>query len=148
MMKRDTFDLNHFVKAQNGVYYRVVLELRQAIKQTHWMWFIFPQITGLGKSTRSQKYAIKSLDEASKYLNHPTLGERLFECVEILVGIEGKTIHEIFGSPDDLKLRSLMTLFAGIASPGSVFDQVIEKYFQGDVYWHTQKLLQKNKGNN
>ena len=112
------------------------------------MWFIFPQITGLGKSTRSQKYAIKSLDEASKYLNHPTLGERLFECVEILVGIEGKTIHEIFGSPDDLKLRSLMTLFAGIASPGSVFDQVIEKYFQGDVYWHTQKLLQKNKGNN
>jgi uncharacterized protein (DUF1810 family) len=125
MEKQDTFDLNRFVKAQNGVYDRVLMEIRQAKKHTRWMWFIFPQITGLGKSARSQKYAIKSLNEASKYLNQPTLGERLVECVEILVGIEGKTAHEIFGSPDDLKLRSSMTLFAGVASPGSVFDQVI-----------------------
>lgn len=125
MEKQDTFDLNRFVKAQNGVYDRVLIESKQAKKQTQWMWYIFPQITCLGKSARSQKYAIKSLDEASKYLNHPTLGERLVECVEILVGIEGKSAHEIFGSPDDLKLRSSMTLFAGVASPGSVFDQVI-----------------------
>jgi uncharacterized protein (DUF1810 family) len=131
MADNDPYSLSRFINAQETIFEVVLAELRSGQKRSHWMWFIFPQIEGLGHSPTSRYYAIKSLDEAREYLNHPILGSRLVECAEILLGIEGRTASEIFGFPDDLKFRSCMTLFACIANSASVFDRVLEKYFGG-----------------
>jgi uncharacterized protein (DUF1810 family) len=135
----DPFNLERFLGAQAAVYGNVLAELRSGQKRTHWMWFIFPQIEGLGGSPTSIHYAIKSMDEARAYLNHPVLGPRLRECAEVVRAVEGRTVSDIFGFPDDLKLRSSMTLFAAVAEPESVFGRVLEKYFQGR---HDERTLQ------
>jgi len=127
----DTFDLQRFVSAQEPVMAHVLAELRAGAKRSHWMWFVFPQIAGLGSSATAQRYALRSLEEAKAYLAHPVLGERLRECVAIVVGLEGRSAREIFGWPDDLKLRSSMTLFSRAASDPAPFVAVLEKYFEG-----------------
>ncbi|RDV02279.1 DUF1810 domain-containing protein [Undibacter mobilis] len=128
-MTQDVFNLDRFVTAQAAVYATACDELRRGRKRTHWIWFIFPQIAGLGLSMMSQKYAISGLDEARAYLAHPVLGPRLVECTQ-LVGVSGRSVAEIFGSPDDMKFRSSMTLFAKAQGEG-VFGEAIEKYCGG-----------------
>ena len=127
----DSHDLKRFLGAQEGVYERALSELRAGRKRTHWMWYIFPQIGGLGMSETAKRYSIKSIEEAREYLEHPVLGPRLLRCAEAMLALEGRSVSEIFGSPDDLKLRSCMTLFARVAEPGSVFVRVLEKYYKG-----------------
>ena len=127
----DPFRLNRFVEAQERVYERALSEIRRGQKRSHWMWFIFPQFDGLGFSEISKRYAIKSLDEAEAYLRHPVLGPRLLECAEAALAIEGRSVAEIFGSADDMKLRSCATLFARVSPAGSVFERVLDKYFGG-----------------
>ena len=140
----DPFDLGRFTKAQHGIYDSVIGELKSGRKRTHWMWFIFPQIEGLGHSPTSQHYAIKSIEEARQYLNHPVLGARLLECAKTVLAVEGRSVSEIFGYPDDLKLKSSMTLFASVAeNPHSVFISVLEKYFQGEQDDLTLQLLER-----
>lgn len=129
--KDDPFDLQRFVDAQDPVYRRVVAELSSGRKTSHWMWFVFPQIEGLGFSPMAMKFAISSLDEAKAYLAHPILGPRLRECVRLVNRIEGRSIEEIFGFPDDKKFRSSMTLFARAADDNSLFEQALGKYFAG-----------------
>ncbi len=132
----DGFDLERFVKAQDGVYERVCAELRAGRKQTHWMWFVFPQIRGLGSSSMAVRFGIASLAEARAYLAHAVLGPRLRECAGIVCGVEGKTASEIFGHPDDLKFHSSMTLFAKAAETNEadeVFGEALEKYFDGEM---------------
>jgi uncharacterized protein (DUF1810 family) len=124
-------DLDRFVSAQAGVYREALAELTAGRKRTHWMWFIFPQIAGLGSSPAAQRYAIASLDEARAYLAHPVLGPRLRECADALLAVEGKSAEEILGYPDDLKLRSSMTLFARAADDPDVFEAVLERYYDG-----------------
>ena len=124
--------LERFVKAQEGIYPRALAELKAGRKQSHWMWFIFPQIAGLGHSAMAQMYAIASLEEARAYLAHPLLGPRLRECCEAVLAVEGKSAHTIFGSPDDLKFRSSMTLF-DLASPNDIFRAALDKYFDGEA---------------
>lgn len=121
--------LERYIKAQAPVYARALAELRSGHKQSHWMWFIFPQIAGLGHSAMSHTYAIQSLEEAQEYLAHPVLGARLRECCRALLALDGTTAHEIFRSPDDLKLRSCLTLFARAAPDESLFDDLLVKYF-------------------
>lgn len=140
----DPFDLQRFVSAQAPVYDTVLAELRGGRKRTHWMWFIFPQIDGLGYSSTSKYYAIKSREEARHYLNHPVLGKRLHECATAILGIEGRSAHDIFGSPDDMKLKSSMTLFAAVAPEDPVFAQVLDKYFQGQRDRRTLDLLDRH----
>jgi uncharacterized protein (DUF1810 family) len=135
----DPYDLNRFVQAQKADYDRALLEIRRGRKSSHWMWYIFPQFEGLGFSTTSRLYSIKSIAEAGAYLAHPLLGPRLKECAEAVLCVEGRSAHEIFGSPDDMKLRSCATLFAHVSPPGSVFHQVLDKYFQGR---HDRKTLE------
>ncbi len=137
----DPHDLKRFLDAQEQVYERALAEIRGGRKYTHWMWYIFPQYEGLGFSSTSRRYAIHSLAEAEAYLAHPVLGRRLVECAEAVLGVTGSTAHEIFGSPDDLKLRSSATLFACASTPGSVFDRVLERYFEGERDPKTLKLL-------
>jgi len=141
----DPFDLNRFVQAQEGDYQRALVEIRSGRKHTHWMWYIFPQFAGLGFSAISRRYAIKSAVETEAYLSHPVLGPRLLECAEAVLGVEGKSAHEIFGSPDDLKLRSSATLFARASPPGSVFARLLEKYFQGEPDPLTLELLGRDE---
>jgi len=126
-------DLEHFVRAQDsgGTYQRAVAELRNGRKTSHWMWFIFPQIAGLGRSAMAQAYAISDLSEAQAYLAHPVLGPRLIECAEILVSHQGLSAQQIFGGIDAIKLRSSMTLFARADPDQAIFQQVIEQYFDG-----------------
>lgn len=131
MTNEDTHDLQRFLSAQEPTYARALAELRNGRKQSHWMWFVFPQFKGLGRSPTSVFYAIKSEDEARAYLRHPVLGARLVECAEALLAIEGRTASEIFGFPDDVKLRSCMTLFEAVAGADSVFSRVLEEYFDG-----------------
>ena len=127
----DPFDLNRFVAAQDPVYARVVAELTAGHKRSHWMWFVFPQIAGLGYSPMARTYAITSLAEARAYLAHPVLGARLTECAEVLAGLSGRTAEQVFGEVDAMKLCSSMTLFLH-ADPGKpVFRQVLEQYFGG-----------------
>jgi len=128
----DRFNLNRFVEAQNPVYSRVCSELRAGSKTSHWMWFVFPQIEGLGHSSMARTFALSSIDEARAYLEHAVLGPRLRECAQLVCAVRGKTIHEIFGSPDDMKFRSSMTLFARTASGDSIFDEALKKYFGGE----------------
>ncbi len=137
----DPFALGRFLSAQTGVYDRALAELGGGQKRTHWMWFIFPQIDGLGHSATSKHYAIKSIEEAREYLKHPVLGSRLLECAEAVLAIEGRKVSDIFNYPDDLKLKSSMTLFASIADPDTVFTRVLEKYFQGVQDARTLQLL-------
>ena len=141
----DPFDLGRFISAQEAIYDSVLAELRRCQKRTHWMWFIFPQIDGLAHSATSKHYAIKSIGEARQYLNHPVLGARLLECAETVLAVEGRSVSEIFGYPDDLKLKSSMTLFAYVADPGSVFVRILDKYFQGERDVRTLDLLEKLK---
>lgn len=127
----DPHDLGRFVTAQEGVYPQALAEIRAGEKRSHWMWFIFPQYDGLGFSPTSKRYAIKSPAEAEAYLRHPVVGPRLAECAEAALGVEGRSASDIFGSPDDMKLRSSATLFAQVSPPGSVFHRLLDKYFQG-----------------
>ncbi|HZQ41514.1 MAG TPA: DUF1810 domain-containing protein [Rhizomicrobium sp.] len=124
--------LERFVKAQEGVYPRALAELKAGKKQSHWMWFIFPQIAGLGHSAMARMYAIESLDEADAYLAHPLLGARLRECCQAVIAVDGKSAHDILGSPDDMKFRSSLTLF-DLASPNDIFRTALDKYFSGDA---------------
>jgi len=139
----DPFDLNRFISAQQRSYDSALAELRNGQKRSHWMWFIFPQIVGLGRSSTAQHYAIKSLEEARQYLNHPLLGPRLLECSEAVAAVEGRSVAAIFGYPDDLKLRSSMTLFAPVVEdPHSIFNQILDKYFQGEPDVQTLQILE------
>lgn len=138
----DPFDLTRFTKAQNTVYDAALWELKNGRKRSHWMWFIFPQIDGLAQSATSKFYAVKSLKEARAYLNHPVLGERLNECAEAVLAVEGRSVSEIFGYPDDLKLKSSLTLFAGVSDAGSVFASLLDKYFDGERDSRTLKILE------
>ena len=135
--------LDRFLQAQESVWPRVVAELRAGRKRTHWMWFVFPQIKGLGRSDMAQRYAIQSLAEARAYLAHPVLAARLRECCQILLALEPhRSALEVFGSTDDMKLRSCMTLFAEAAAPGSgLFDAVLHRYFGGHKDLRTMELL-------
>lgn len=126
-----TFDLQRFVDAQDPIYARVLEELRAGRKQTHWMWFVFPQIAGLGFSETAKLYGIASLDEAIAYLKHPVLGSRLIECANLVLKVRDRSIHQILGSPDDMKFRSCMTLFARAAEDPAVFKEALKKYFGG-----------------
>ena len=128
----DPFRLERFVDAQRPIYDAVVSELRAGRKRSHWMWFIFPQIAGLGHSAMAQRFAIASLDEAIAYLAHPVLGPRLRECAALVAGIERGSITEIFGHPDDRKFRSSMTLFARAAPQEPIFAQCVRRYFGGE----------------
>jgi uncharacterized protein (DUF1810 family) len=127
----DPFNLQRFVDAQNPVYAEVLSELRNGRKRSHWMWFIFPQISGLGSSPLARKFAISSMPEAAAYLDHPVLGPRLSECTRLVNLVEGRPIEQIFGYPDDLKFRSSMTLFARAASDNRIFTDALQKYFDG-----------------
>jgi uncharacterized protein (DUF1810 family) len=127
----DPHDLKRFVEAQADHYEQALSELRNGRKQSHWMWYIFPQYDGLGFSSNSKRYSIKSVAEAEEYLRHPTLGPRLLECAEAAVGVEGRSAAEVFGSPDDMKLQSCATLFAAVSPAGSVFERVLNKFFGG-----------------
>ncbi|HEY6376428.1 MAG TPA: DUF1810 domain-containing protein [Edaphobacter sp.] len=129
----DHFELQRFVDAQQPVYEQVCAELRAGRKRSHWMWFVFPQIRGLGASPMAMRFAISGLEEARAYLEHSVLGARLRECAAIVVGVEGKTVQEIFGYPDDLKFHSSMTLFAKAAEETGVFGEALEKYFGGEM---------------
>ena len=137
----DSFDLDRFVGAQEGTYARALAEIRAGDKVSHWMWFIFPQFDGLGYSSMARKYSIKSIEEAKAYLAHPVLGARLIECAEAAMGVKGKTANELFGSPDDMKLRSSMTLFAREAEDDAVFIEVLRKYFGGVEDERTVELM-------
>ena len=137
----DGFDLQRFVDAQDGVYERVLSELRAGRKTSHWMWFVFHQVEGLGHSATAQRYAISGLDEARAYLAHPVLGPRLIECSEIVAATTGRTAQEVFGRPDELKLRSSMTLFARAAPDSAVFQQVLDRYFDGRADERTLERL-------
>jgi len=139
----DPFNLQRFLDAQKAIYDRACSELRQGRKTSHWMWFIFPQIKGLGFSPTAQRFAISSLEEAEAYLAHPILGPRLIECTELLTRVDGRTASEIFGYPDDLKFRSCMTLFAHATSHNEVFVQALNKYFDGEFDPATVALLQR-----
>jgi uncharacterized protein (DUF1810 family) len=136
----DPFDLNRFVQAQNPVFRDVREELSRGRKRSHWMWFIFPQVAGLGFSAMSQRYAIGSRAEAEAYLAHPVLGPRLAECTRLILAVEGRTINAILGAPDDAKFRSSMTLF-GAVSDQPVFDQAIARYFAGERDGATLEIL-------
>jgi uncharacterized protein (DUF1810 family) len=127
----DPYDLDRFVAAQDPVYHRVVAELRAGRKQSHWMWFIFPQIAGLGASPMAQRYAIGSLAEATAYLAHTLLGPRLRECTGLVNAVAGRSLGAIFGSPDDVKFRSSMTLFAAAAPDEPAFAEALAKYCDG-----------------
>jgi uncharacterized protein (DUF1810 family) len=147
MRDQDPYRLERFIRAQDsgGIYQRAVAELRAGRKASHWMWFVFPQIAGLGFSTMSREFAISSLAEAQAYLRHPVLGPRIVECARIVAGIEGKTAAEIFGSVDAMKLRSSMTLFSAAAPGERMFARVLAEYFGGEPDQTTrEKLLSTN----
>ena len=137
---RDAYDLQRFVDAQRMVYANVVGELRQGEKRSHWMWFIFPQVTGLGFSSMAERFAIASPEEATAYHEHEVLGLRLRECTRLVLDVRNKTARDIFGSPDDLKFRSSMTLF-GAVSDNPMFGEAITKYYAGDKDQATLDIL-------
>ena len=141
----DPFDLNRFVRAQEGDYERALAEIKAGQKRSHWMWYIFPQIAGLGSSAMAQRYAIQSRAEAEAYLAQPLLGARLVEASEALLKLEGRSAAEIFGFPDDRKLRSCATLFAAVSPNGSVFQQLLDRFFQGEPDPETVRRLRDPK---
>ena len=137
-------DLNRFLTAQEDHYENALSEIKSGKKTSHWMWFIFPQFKGLGFSETSKFYSIKSLKEAEEYLNHPILGARLKEITEVLIDLDENDAHKIFGSPDDMKLHSCMTLFSEVdESDEKLFDKVIAKFFKGEKDKKTFELLKK-----
>ncbi|HEU4654733.1 MAG TPA: DUF1810 domain-containing protein [Steroidobacteraceae bacterium] len=138
----DRFNLQRFVTAQEPVFDRVCEELREGEKTTHWMWFVFPQIRGLGSSPMAQKYAISSAEEALAYLEHPVLGPRLLECTRFVNSVQGRSLHQIFGSPDDMKFRSCMTLFSQVAPDIDEFSDALRKYCGGMPDPRTLEKLQ------
>jgi uncharacterized protein (DUF1810 family) len=138
-----SYDLERFIRAQAGIYEQALAELTRGRKQSHWMWFVFPQIAGLGHSEMSRRYAIVDVDEARAYLAHALLGPRLRACCAAALGVEGRTAHEIFGSPDDMKFRSSATLFAAVSDPDSIFQQVLDRYFDGRPDPETQRLIER-----
>jgi uncharacterized protein (DUF1810 family) len=137
----DPYDLDRFVDAQKGAYQQALAEIRSGQKRSHWMWYIFPQYSGLGFSATSQRYAIKSKAEAAAYLRHPILGARLIECAEAALTLQGRSASQVFGAPDDMKLRSSATLFAAVSPPGSVFRRLLDQYFGGEEDPRTVQLL-------
>lgn len=139
----DPHELSRFLDAQEGVYERALAELKNGQKRTHWIWFIFPQIDGLGYSPTAKRYAIKSPDEARQYLAHPVLGKRLRECTEAVVALRGGSLAEIFGYPDDMKFRSSMTLFEKTAGADSVFSAALDRYCGGERDAATLGLLRR-----
>jgi uncharacterized protein (DUF1810 family) len=140
-MPSDFFNLQRFLEAQNPVYSAILRELRQGQKRTHWMWFIFPQLIGLGRSEIAIWYSLSRLEEARAYLAHPLLGARLRECTQIVSDVKGRSAHAIFGTPDDLKFHSSMTLFEQAAEADSIFTTAIDKYFDGNRDPATLALL-------
>ena len=139
-MTGDPYDLERFVEAQAADYARALSELRAGQKRSHWMWYIFPQVDGLGQSPMSRRYSIKSAAEARAYLDHPLLGARLRECFTVVNDVQGRSAHQIFGSPDDMKLRSCATLFASV-SVDEIFERVLEKFFDGEADEETVRRL-------
>lgn len=139
--RKDPYHLQRFVDAQDSVYEAVCLELRDGYKRGHWMWFIFPQIKGLGHSDMANRFAISSREEAAAYLQHPMLGHRLRECTRLVSGVEGRSAEEIFGSIDALKFRSSMTLFASATPDNEIFRDALRKYFGGEVDRSTLERL-------
>lgn len=145
-MSADPYDLARFLEAQQHCYARVLQELAAGEKTSHWMWFIFPQLRGLGVSSTARRFGLSGLEEARAYLAHPLLGGRLRECTQRVLAVEGRTAKEIFGSPDDLKLRSCLTLFANAAEPPphphtGVFGEALAKYYRGEPDPRTLELL-------
>jgi len=140
-MANDPYDLNRFVDAQADDYATALAEVRAGRKQSHWMWYVFPQFAGLGFSPTSKRFAIGTPAEARAYLAHPLLGPRLVRCCVAAMEVEGRSAGDIFGSPDDMKLRSSATLFASVSPAGSVFHQVLDKYFGGKPDPRTEQLL-------
>jgi len=142
----DPYNLRRFIDAQQEDYEDACAELRAGCKRTHWMWYIFPQMKGLGRSPTADWFAISSLDEARAYSLHPVLGPRLRECTRLVNLIDGRSLHEIFGSPDDLKFRSSMTLFALATAENGEFLDALRKYSAGEFDPSTLGLLKKHKG--
>jgi uncharacterized protein (DUF1810 family) len=140
-LTRALHDLARFVAAQRGGYEDALAEILSGRKRSHWMWYVFPQFAGLGVSATSRHYAIASLTEAEAYLRHELLGPRLVACAEAALAVEGRSAREIFGSPDDLKLRSSATLFAQVSPQGSVFHRLLDKYFGGEPDEATLRLV-------
>jgi uncharacterized protein (DUF1810 family) len=138
---RDPYTLQRFVDAQRSVYAQVITELRAGRKESHWMWYIFPQIKGLGQSAMAQKYAVSSVREATEYLNHPELGKRLRECIQLVTAINGRSIEDIFGYPDHLKFHSSITLFAHAADDNQVFMHALRKYYGSEFDQQTVERL-------
>ena len=141
MTIKDVHNLQRFLDAQSNIYSQVITELQQGSKRTHWIWFIFPQMAGLGFSQTASYYGIKSIDEARSYLKQPILGERLRECVRLVLNVKGKTARQIFGSPDDLKFCSSMTLFQQASPDNSLFAKALDQYYQGKADTRTLQLL-------
>ena len=142
----DPFNLARFIDAQRNTYAQALGELQAGRKRTHWMWFIFPQIAGLGHSPMAQRYAIRGLEEARAYLQHPELGPRLKACTAAVLASDGRTAHEIFGSPDDMKFRSSMTLFGRADPTIPAFGQALAVYYQGQEDPHTLDKLTGTTG--
>jgi uncharacterized protein (DUF1810 family) len=139
-------EFQHFLDAQNQVFDQVVEELAQGEKRSHWMWFVFPQLSGLGHSHMAQKYALSNLDQAQRYAWHPELGNRLRQCTQVVIQVEGRGISEIFGYPDDLKFCSCMTLFSMAVPDEPLFEAALKKYFNGQKDARTLALLQGSAG--
>ncbi|MGB2629012.1 MAG: DUF1810 domain-containing protein [Candidatus Acidiferrum sp.] len=144
MGQTDPYSLGRFLDAQNSCYQEVCKELRKGYKSSHWMWFIFPQWKGLGQSSIASRYAIASIHETKAFLAHPILGARLIECTQLVNDVEGRTVEQIFGYPDDLKFRSSMTLFANVETGNRIFLTALAKYFGGEPDPRTIELLQRN----
>jgi len=142
----DPFDLARFVWAQEGTHEHAVQELRAGRKRSHWMWFVFPQVAGLGYSPMAQRYGIRKLGEARAYLEHPILGPRLVECTRIVNGLQRLSAHQIFGYPDELKFGSSMTLFELVAGAGSDFSTALDRYYDGRRDAMTLRLLELDTG--
>jgi uncharacterized protein (DUF1810 family) len=142
MRSRDRHDLGRFVDAQREIYDQVLTELRLGRKRSHWMWYVFPQITGLGSSAMAQQYAISSLDEARAYFAHPVLGDRLLECTRLVTAAHAQSIEDILGYPDNLKFHSSMTLFAHAAGHHEVFESALRKYFRSEYDRLTMETLE------
>lgn len=138
----DPFHLNRFTLAQEGTYDRALSELKSGQKRSHWMWYIFPQLDGLGHSETTRYYAIKSREEAAAYLKHPILGPRLVTCAKAILRHKRRSVSEIFGYPDDVKLRSSMTLFAAVSASESIFARVLGQFFNGYRDDKTRQLLE------
>ena len=141
MCEKRVYDLERFVSAQEPVFVTALTELRAGKKQTHWMWFVFPQLHGFGRSPLAQHYGINSLGEATAYIEHPVLGPRLKQCVEAVLALQGRSLRQIFGSPDDTKFRSSMTLFALAAGEDSVFQEALNRYTKGAMDQMTVDLV-------